>query len=480
MAIASYYLLYVLPPRQVGGNDPDRYYHLAVSDLMVAQGGWLRTLPQVEDLGWGRYFPDKEFLFHVLTAMADLLGGAEAVLLLVPLIGTCIVMVLYVQLSRIVRPWQAAVIVTSAVLLSGHFLFRISMLRPHILAILFFCLLVAAVLRRKPGLAALAAGGFALGYHAYYIVLLVAGLAAVLYREPLPIRGQIAVAITAGLLAGVLLNPYFPSNLVMSWTHVQIALGIDVPNGLDAGAELVQYDTLEMLQTYGFAPLGIFAAGWVAWRRRLWPVVEHREFWFLLLLSLGLTALGMKSRRAMEYAIPCVILLTGYSVRWQDWRGALPTLVAALLCSQGYYTWQFYKDTWALPQVGYSVWYFNAIAAIPEQPRGAKVFNCDWSGSPYLLYFRPDLRFVDVLDPVLLWKVSRDRYILRQELMKGHFRDPAGVLRAAFRADYVLCDEPPLNRQMDADGAQFQQIPISGASGEIRLYRLVPPGARQQ
>jgi hypothetical protein len=261
----------------------------------------------------------------------------------------------------------------------------------------------------------------------------------------------------------------------MSWTHVQIALGIDVPADLDSGVELTQFGPFDMLQLYGIAPFGVLVALLVAWRRRLWPIREHREFWFLLLLSLVLTALGMKSRRAMEYAIPCVIVLSGYSVRWLEWKWSLPTLTAALLLGQGYDTWQFYQDWWTQPQVGYSVWEFNAIAAIPARPTGAKVFNCDWSDSPYLLYFRPNMRFVDVLDPALLWKASQRRYILRRALLLGRFPDPASVLRAEFHADYVLCDEPNLDTQMAADRGHFEAIPIRGGSGDLRLYRLRSP-----
>lgn len=475
LAIALYYGLFYLSPKQVGANDPDRFYHLALSEMMARQG-LIRQLPQVEDLGWGHYFPDKEFLFHVFTGMAHWIGGPEAVLLLVPIIGAGIVLLLFAEVSRTIRPWPAFALVIPMVLLTGHFVFRLSMLRPHLLAILFFCLLLSGILQRKYWLTLLAALGFSLSYHAYYVVLMVGALAALVYWEPALGRRQIWVAVPVGLLLGIVVNPYFPSNLVMSWIHVQIALGIDVPAGVDTGAELVQYDVLGMLQTYGVAHIGVLAAAAAAWRRRLWPVTQYREFWFLMLTAVALTALGMKSRRAMEYAIPSVILLSGYTIRSLDWRGCLPSLIVALMVSQGYYTVQFYKNSWTLPQVGYSVWYFNAITAIPERPAGAKVFNCDWSGSPYLFYFRPDLRFVDILDPVLLWKVSRERYVLRQELIKGNFRDPAKVLRSAFRADYVLCDEPPLNRQMDADPARFRSIAIRGASGEIRLYQLLVSG----
>src|SRR5687768_5793418 len=74
LAMGAYYWLYYLPPRLTGSTDPDRFYHLGLSRL-IAASGLPEVLPQVEDLGWGRYFPDKEFLFHALTGTASAAGG---------------------------------------------------------------------------------------------------------------------------------------------------------------------------------------------------------------------------------------------------------------------------------------------------------------------------------------------------------------------------------------------------------------------
>ena len=46
---------------------------------LSAEQGLLLTLPQVEDLGWGEYFPDKEFLFHVQTRVAYKFAGERGV-----------------------------------------------------------------------------------------------------------------------------------------------------------------------------------------------------------------------------------------------------------------------------------------------------------------------------------------------------------------------------------------------------------------
>ena len=174
--MALYYWLFFFPPRLVGSNDPDRYYHLGLTQLMSGHG-LLRTLPQAEDIGWGRHFPEKEFLFHALTRFADWLGGLDAVMLLVPILGTAIILTLYWTLSRVCRPWQAMLFATLIPLAYPVFIFRLTILRPHLLAILFFALLLLAILRRRDWLVASACAGFALSYHAFYIPMLVLALA---------------------------------------------------------------------------------------------------------------------------------------------------------------------------------------------------------------------------------------------------------------------------------------------------------------
>jgi hypothetical protein len=166
LAIAFWYWLWFLPPKLLGSADPDRYYHLALSRLIAEQGWIPKSLPQVEDLGWGNYFPDKEFLFHVLTGAAWSGGGSAAVLALVPLIGIALVLAVHSELDRILKPLPAALISIVGSVATCGLLFRLVLLRPHLLAMLAFCLLVLAVLRERPRLAGLAAAAFALGYHA--------------------------------------------------------------------------------------------------------------------------------------------------------------------------------------------------------------------------------------------------------------------------------------------------------------------------
>jgi hypothetical protein len=468
--MSAYYYLFYFPPRMVGISDPDRFYHLGLSKLIAAHG-LLRTLPQAEDLGWGHYFPDKEFLFHVLTGLAAWMGGTVGVLLTVPVLGTAIVLCLYVQLARVIRPTHAALLCLAVILLSGVFLFRLTLLRPHLLAILFFCLLLQGFLERRPWLTFLGAAGFALSYHAFYLVLIVVGAA-----SPFRIVGRendrrIWLWALAGLAIGIVINPYFPSNLVMSWMHLQIALGLDVPPDAIRGNELRRLGAWEYLRTFGFLPFSMLAAGVVLCVRRLRPTAENARIWFLFLVAGLMAGLSMFTVRAAEYAVPACILLVGHSHAALRWRGWLWLCLSALLLLQGDVARKYYREIYLGPAVGKTDRMLRAIAAIPVDARGSKVFNCEWDTGSFLLAQRPDLRFVDLLDPVFLWKAAPDKYVVRMGLIEGRYGDPHRLLREVFKADYVICESTPLIAQMYADRVHFHPV-ISNETATLWLFKV--------
>ena len=328
--MATYYWVFFFPPRLVGGNDPDRFYHLGVSRI-ISEHGFPRTLPQAADLGWANYFPEKEFLFHALTGAADLVAGTTGVLLLVPALGIGILCVLYKTLSHVIRPWQAATIALAVPLVTTAMLFRITLLRPHLLAILFFTLLLFAILRGRPWLAALASAGFALSYHAFYIIILTIGIAAVFRWSDKPGGARRWQWALAGLAFGMVINPYFPSNVVMSWTHVQIALGLDAPPGAEFGAEIQPVSVAAYLLAFGFMPVLLLAVAATRKFRSTADITPGKNaIYFLFLLSLALTVLSAQTVRAAEYAVPAVILLFGYGLQLASSKWWLPGMLAAL------------------------------------------------------------------------------------------------------------------------------------------------------
>ena len=472
--LATYYWIFFLPPMSVGSTDPDRYFHLGLSQL-ISEHGLLRVLPQVEDLGWGRYFPDKEFLFHVLTGTAHSLGGSPCVLAVVPLTGILIALLLHSELCRVIRPLAAAVLTSSVFVLTAAFLFRLSLLRPHILAILFFCLLISAVIRSRPRLAAMAAAGFVLAYHAFYIVLLVAAVAWLLRRQPGFENLRLWLWIVGGLVVGTILNPYFPSNVEMGLLTLRLALGVDPLPATEQGRELMALPWQRLFMIYGFIPASLFATA-VAWWFRRPPVGPGvSRFLFLALLSLGFWVLGAKSPRAMEYAVPASILMIGYGAFVLQIRWWVPLNIGLLVLIQGFSAQQYYRENIRLPPGVHGSFpvFASVLGQIPAAAAGKKVFNCEWEAGSYVLYTRPDLRFVDLLEPALLWNESSEKFLVRRGLIEGAFADPRLVLRGVFNADYVLCGSPALIKQMQQKPKDFTSLP--GTQGDkVRLFAVRP------
>jgi hypothetical protein len=469
LVFAAYYWLFVFPPRLLGAHDPDRYYHLALARL-VARDGLVRTLPQVEDLGWGRYFPDKEYLFHLLAGAADRLGGPDAVPWLVPLLGVAIAVLLYVELSRRIRPAHAALVATLVPLGTAAFMFRMTLLRPHLLAMLCFCALLAAILRGRPRLVAVAAALFALSYHGFYIVGFVAAVAWLLRDRP-GFRGlHLWAWCLGGLVLGIVLNPYFPSNVSMGLLTLKLALGVDALPGVDPGREMAALPWKRLLLSYGFLPAAIVAAVVAVRVRRPVAGEATAQFWFRVLVSGGFWLLGVRTPRAMEYAIPAGVLMVGYAAWVLDWRGWLPLVAALLVATQGYVAWLQHGENWRYATRG---GYEDTAALLAHVPPGSKVFNCDWAAGGYILHARPDLRFVDALDPTLLRDADPGKFVVRQGLLAGAYPDPRAPLRKVFRADYVLCATPALIRQMDALPRDFTTL--RGTQGErLRLFAVRP------
>jgi hypothetical protein len=466
-ALATYYALFYFPPRLVGSNEPDRFYHLAISRL-VAGSGFPRNLPQAEDLGWGHYFADKEFLFHALTGLGWRLGGDTGVMLVTPLLACGIVATLYLVLARVLPPARAGLVVGLGCFLSAAFVFRLSLLRPHLLAILCFCLVLAGILRNRPWLAAGGAAGFALSYHALYVPGVAIAIAACIPWSENRHRRWLLPALA--MLVATVVNPYFPGSVQLGWLSLGLALGVGVPPGWSGGMELQPYGLLEYLGFFGFLPLLVLGSGalFVQGRARDPHTREQRTFVFALAAVFVL--LSLRSARATEYAIPVAILLAGYSLALARMRWMPMAAVLALGAIQGSSAFAYYRDAWQQPQGGDTPLYLGAIADIPLAPRGAKVFNCEWEAGSYLLYARPDLRFVDLLEPAFLWHASPSKYLARMKLVHGQDPRPAQTLRETFGADFVLCGNPGLLRQMRAETDDFEELRTT--NGVLHVYRL--------
>jgi hypothetical protein len=446
-------------------GDPDRYYHLALSRITVeSHRPFLRSLPQVENLLWGDLFVDKEFLFHQLTTAAYRLAGERGVEEAVFLCAIAALAIFFLFAASRLPLLQAA----SATLLTffnPYLAFRLSLLRPHVLALLAFVLANIFVLARRPRLTGLAAFVFVMSYHSFYLLAACfCWLVVVSFLEdPVEARGTRAIAWHGlfGSFCGLLANPYFPGNIEIAVNVARIpGLMKGELQGLNFGNELFPMPTDQFFAIFSGAfflvVAGFFLLGRGFSQKEREP--GRSQLPYLLGISSFFLLLSFQMIRAGEYLIPscgllCVLLLD----RCRNWPRAAGGFALAAALAQLLFLANLLAERARLPENMRVRNTLDAVAAIPKDAVGAKIFNCEWDRTPYLLYARPDLRFLDILDPSLLYFADRNAFHGRDELRNGKVADALGMIRNAFRADFVLCEDINLVNQLRADPG-FQQL----------------------
>ena len=193
---------------------------------------------------------------------------------------------------------------------------------------------------------------------------------------------------------------------------------------------------------------------------------------FLLLLCGVLWALTVKTPRALEYAAPATVVLAVCSFSSLSLRGQGAFLLCALLL-QGQAVLAFLSSKTVPPTALYRV---QALAQLLEP--GARVMNCEWARSPPLLYQRPDVRFIDVLEPALLESHDEARARLRRDFNAGRQPDAKWVVHDVFQAQYALCQSPGAIASLDAD-VRFRRLSLPGEDQDPPfLYRYDEDTAR--
>ena len=473
LLVGAFLALLVLLDRVATGSNPDQWFHFAISRM--SQGGLVRLLPQAEDVGWGSGFPEKEFLFHRLTALAYAAGGERAIRILCRALSCASILLVYWLARRNAAPPIAAASTFGLMIANPYMLFRLGMVRPHVLAVFLFVAVVGSLVCRWRVLGFLTGMAFALAYHAVYVPAALAAAFAALAlvqrrAEPEAAKSRLAAsgAVFAGVVAGIVANPYFPSNVAMGWTHLRFAFSAaaSLP-GVHVGAEVLPLSASTFLRLFAIALAAVVACAAAA-------IVDARSGekpWdraILTAAALFLVGAAARSVRAVEYGLPLLAICAAQALG--DARRSRRTRVIATTALLLAAPWPLVAQLRRPPdrrheQIVRDL--FDAISAIPRDTSGRKVFDCDWNYGSFLLYARPDLRFVDLLDPRFLL-VNRELFDAKRQLDLDAVPNPAGAMRALFHADYALCANPSLNRRLERDGVRV----LFAARSGIRLYAL--------
>ena len=415
--------------------DDDTAYHFSVGQL-IGKYGILHDFPWTPFSWQFDHYADKEFLFHLLFLPLGGLGFVGAARVVGALAGALILTTLYLILRA--EKVRYAGIWALLPLTCSEFIFRLALVRPHLLSITLALTIMWAYAHGKPRVLALAAFAYPLSYVAFWqiplILIIAAESARLLAGER--IRWRPALIVLGGVSAGVVLHPNTVNLLGINWIHMtdilfQNAWGKKVEFE-NIGKEFSPYSIAEWGNYLVLITVMAGAALVLGLRNRRKDPLPLA----FALAAIIFCLLTVRTLRFVEYFVPFAVAALALTARRLNTRLLAPSLLGIALL----YLLAF--GTGPLKIIASKTAYFEpSLASYFEKniPVDAQVFTCGWDYTGNLMLALPERRLIVAADPTLFYKKDPNLYSIWRRIPIDAPIDSVEAIRQLFKSRYVVC-----------------------------------------
>ncbi|MBI5621769.1 hypothetical protein HY933_02825 [Candidatus Falkowbacteria bacterium] len=506
--------------------DPDSFYHAKMVQLIMADG-------PVVDFPWlplttlNQNYIDQHFLYHILLIPFVWLFGPLAGLKFAAALFAGIFVVGLAWLIRAtVRQAQPLVplLFAAFLLFCQPLLFRLNLAKAPALSLTFLLLGIFFVTQRRYWWLAVFSAAYVYLYGGWAVILVVlffyllgSGLSELVQKHKniktreqeniflflcsrvlvfikvllSPDSVKLVGSCIVGLSFGLVVNPYFPRNLLFYWQQlVQIGI-VNYQEVVRVGSEWYGYGLQRLLlDTAPLSMLLIVALTVFVFTIRR----QSRLTWTGLLLTIFFGAITLKSQRYVEYYIPAAILFSAWSlgpylgaracreywrifVSYYNRQTILVTLLLvfwlmALTALASYDLARLWRD------YRYGGSSFGRLAASSQWlaanvPAGQIIFHSDWDEFPQLLYHNSSNVYIAGLDPTFLYLASPARYQEYADITLGNDQtDLAGKISRDFGAEYIFVEIRGHDKFLTNLGAAADIYPVY-SDDEAKVFRIL-------
>ena len=438
--------------------DNDGFYHIRFAEIM-------RTDGLKPDFPWlpltvlnSREFYDHHFLFHVAQipfTFGDLrLGAKLSAVLFASLAFLSVWWLLRQQNIRFAALWALGLLAVSEA-----FLYRMSIPRAQSLSLLVLVFGFHWILQGRYKLLLPLAFVYVWMYDAFPLLLFLGGIytvAAWLIERKLVLQPLIYIGI--GTLLGVLVNPYFPDNLVFITRHLLPKLSNATSTSV--GSEWYPYTTGQLLENSLLA-IVIFFFGVLALGLSGKKMDTRTAASLLVAVFFGL--LLFQSRRFIEYFPPFGLIFAAFA--WQPIIDAhhatrilsqpsgnkyLPanlnprfmvSILAVLIILGAGIFFSVQDARTSMRQSKPYTLYAGASAWLAANTNpGERVFQTDWDDFPRLFYYNTHNTYLIGLDPTYMQLYDEKMYDDWVNITQGEVAQPSAAIRDKFDATVVVSD----------------------------------------
>ena len=435
--------------------DNDGFYHIKLAWLMRTEG----LKPEFPFLPLSilneNEFYDHHFLFHIALipfTFGDLRMGAKWAAVVFASLAFLAVWYLFHR-QRVPYAWLWALGLLG---ISEAFLFRMSITRAQSLSLGMLALGYTWLLERKYKHLAVLGFIYVWMYDAFPLLIALAVLhflAVVLTERRIEFRPLLYTSV--GVVLGMIVNPYFPDNLIFSYHHMLPKLAN--ATSVRVGNEWYPYDTKQILDN-SLPALVAFASGALALGLTGRKMDARTALGLFVSLLFGLML--FQARRFVEYFPPFALVFAAFA--WSPLFSPVPDSAQAASAPGPRFTasLQTYLPATVLAlavlvSLGSSIspaqaavdgskpygLYANASSWLEKNtPVQSRVFQTDWDDFPRLFYYNTHNTYLIGLDPTYLQLYDADLYNLWVDVTQGDVENPSHVIATTFGSRYIHTD----------------------------------------
>jgi len=431
--------------------DNDGFYHIKFAWLMRTEGlkpdfNWLPlSILNAED------YYDHHFLYHILLipfTFGDLVTGAKWAAIIIPALSFLAVW-FFLDQSRVPLAWVWAAALLGA---SEAFLFRMSIPRAQALSVGLLALGMLWINQEK--IWHLLALGFLFvwSYNAFPLLAVLAGLYALASLiTDRSFRWKPLAFVLLGIALGLVINPYFPQNILFTINHILPKLTQPEVSGL--GNEWFPYTTAQVLEN-AFPALLLFASATLG--IGLSGKKIDKFTLFALLTALLFALMFFQARRFVEYFPPFALILAAFA--WSPLIGNL--LNSSKQASSRH---PFHHRTWGVVAMILLVILSSAFSIMragnimrtakpadlyadgarwlqDNTPAGSLVFHTDWDDFPRLFFYNSHNVYLAGLDPTYFQLYDEHLYNLWVKITRGDVQNLSASILENFDTRFVHTD----------------------------------------
>lgn len=428
--------------------DNDGFYHIKFAWLMRTEG----LKPDFPYLPMsilnGEDFYDHHFLYHVALipfTFGDLRLGAKWAAVTFSALAFTAVWYLF-RRQKIPYAWLWALALLG---ISEAFLYRMSISRAQSLSLGVMALGLAWIFEGRYKHLAVLSFLYVWMYNAFPLMILLAGcytVAVALLENRLELRPLTYAGI--GILAGLIVNPYFPNNLIFTYHHFIAKL--ELAESIKVGNEWYPYDTGQLMENSLPAlvafTVGVLALGLTG--RRMNTRIATTLFAVLLF-----GAMLFQARRFIEYFPPFALIFAAFSwgamfefdnsmltrLTAGKQKPLLPVLLGLAIIAG------IFKSVPAVQRQladskPYDLYEGSSAWLAQNSNEGEIIFQTDWDDFPRLFFYNSRNTYLAGLDPTYFQIYSPDLYREWVKITRGEVENPSRFIRSDFGARFVHTD----------------------------------------